>query len=166
VIDEIARSVTLGGRVKGAAWRAFTPALAVRFTLLMTLMPLMPDAGYPEVAEALIGDLALVAWRRPYRVPTAAADCTWREGLGPVPLERLRDRVLAGVDGEHRSRDYRAVMAGELEAARSTGRWSGCRTPRRTGKRSGRPAPPMTPRPTRSYGSCGSAMPPPAPPWA
>jgi hypothetical protein len=96
VIDEIARSVTLGGRVKGAAWRAFTPALAVRFTLLMTLMPLMPDAGYPEVAEALIGDLALVAWQRPYRVPTAAADCTWREGLDPVSLERLRDRVLAG----------------------------------------------------------------------
>jgi hypothetical protein len=49
-------------------------------------------------------------------VPTAAAACTWREALGPVPVERLRDRVLAGVDGEHRSRDYRAVMAGELKA--------------------------------------------------
>ena len=60
VIDEIARSVTLEGRVKGAARRAFTPELAVRLTLLMTLMP---DAGYPEVAEALIGDLALVAWQ-------------------------------------------------------------------------------------------------------
>ncbi len=35
VIDEIARSVMLDGRVKGAARRAMTPALAMRFTLLM-----------------------------------------------------------------------------------------------------------------------------------
>jgi hypothetical protein len=32
VIDEIARSVRLGGSVKGAARRAMTPALAIRFT--------------------------------------------------------------------------------------------------------------------------------------
>ncbi len=32
VIDEIARSVTLDGRVKGAARRAMSPALAIRFT--------------------------------------------------------------------------------------------------------------------------------------
>jgi hypothetical protein len=59
-------------------------------------LPVEEEVCYPEVAEALIGDLALVAWQRPYRVATAAAACTWREALGPVPLERLRDRVLAG----------------------------------------------------------------------
>jgi hypothetical protein len=113
VIDEIARTVTLGGKVKGAARRAMSSALAIRFTLLMTLTP---DAGYPEVLETLLGDLVLIPWQRPYRVPTAAAACTWREALGPQPLERLRDLLLAGADGEHRSRDYRAVTVGDLEA--------------------------------------------------
>ena len=65
--------------------------------------------------EALLGDLAAVPWQRPCRVPTAAVACTWREALGPAPLERLRDLVLAGVDGEHRSHDYRAVTVGDLE---------------------------------------------------
>jgi hypothetical protein len=112
VIEEAARSAVLGGRVKGAARRAVSRALAIRFTLLMTLVP---DADYPAVMEALLGDLVLVPWQRPYRVPTAAAACIWREALGPAPLERLRDLVLAGVDGEHRSHDYRAVTAGDLE---------------------------------------------------
>jgi hypothetical protein len=112
-IDEIARTVVLGGRVKGAARRAMTPALAIRFTLSMTLVP---DADYAEVMEILLGDLVLVPWQRPCRVPTAAAACIWREALGPAPLQRLRDLVLAGVDGEHRSQDYRAVMVGDLEA--------------------------------------------------
>jgi hypothetical protein len=112
VIDRVARTVTLDGRVKGAARRAMSPALAIRFTLLMTLTP---DAGYPEVIGILLGDLALVPWQRPYRVPTAAVACTWREAIGTAPLEQLQDLLLAGVDGEHRSRDYRAVMAGDLE---------------------------------------------------
>jgi hypothetical protein len=112
VIDEIARSVTLDGRVKGAARRAMSPALAIRFTLLMTLVP---DADYAGVLDILLGDLALVPWQRPYRVPTAAVACTWREAVGPAPLERLRDRLLAAVDCEHRSRDYRAVTVGDLE---------------------------------------------------
>jgi hypothetical protein len=112
VIDQIARSVALNGRVKGAARRAMTPALAIRFTLLMTLLP---DADYTEVIATLLGDLVLVPWQRPYRVPTAAAACTWREALGPAPLERLRDLALAGVDGEHREHDYRAVTVGDLE---------------------------------------------------
>jgi hypothetical protein len=113
VIEQVARSAVLEGRVKGAARRAMSPALAIRFTLLMTLMP---DADYPAVMEALLGDLALVPWQRPRQVPTAAVACTWRAALGPAPLERLRDMALAGVDGEHRSRDYRAVTAGDLEA--------------------------------------------------
>jgi hypothetical protein len=113
VIDEIARSAVLGGRVKGTARRAMSPALAIRFTLLMTLTR---DAGYAEVMDILLGDLVMVPWQRPYRVPTAAVACTWREALGPVPLERLRDMALAGVDGEHRQHDYRAVTVGGLEA--------------------------------------------------
>jgi hypothetical protein len=112
VIDQVARSVALDGRVKGAARRAMTPALAIRFTLLMTLVP----ADYAEVMDILLGDLVLVPWQRPYRVPTAAVACTWREALGPVPLERLRDMALAGIDGEHREYDYRAVTVGDLEA--------------------------------------------------
>jgi hypothetical protein len=63
VIEEVARSAVLGGRVKGTARRAMSPALAIRFTLLMTLTP---DAGYAEVLEALLGDLALVPWQRPF----------------------------------------------------------------------------------------------------
>ncbi len=112
VIDQVARSAVLGGRVKGAARRAMSPALAIRFTLLMTLIP---DADYMEVIETLLADLVLVPWQRPYRVPTAAAACTWREALGPAPLERLRDMELAGIDGEHRAHDYRAVTVGDLE---------------------------------------------------
>jgi hypothetical protein len=49
VIDEIARSVTLEGRVKGAARRALSPALAIRFTVLSTLIP---GAGYAEAQRA------------------------------------------------------------------------------------------------------------------
>src|SRR6266576_1711025 len=56
VIEEAARSAVLGGRVKGAARRAVSPALAIRFTLLMTLVP---DADYPAVMEALLGDLVV-----------------------------------------------------------------------------------------------------------
>jgi len=112
VIDQIARSTVLGGRVKGTARRAMSPALAIRFTMLMTLIP---DPGCTEVIEALLGDLVLVPWRRPYRVPAAAVACTWREAIGPAPLERLQDMALADVDAEHRSHDYRAVTAGDLE---------------------------------------------------
>jgi len=111
VIDQVARSVALEGRVKGAARRAMTPGLAIRFTLLMTLVP---DGGYPEVLGILLGDLVLVPWQRPFQVPTAAVACTWREALGPAPLERLRDMALAGIDGAHRSHDYRAVAMGDL----------------------------------------------------
>ena len=55
-------------------------------------------------------------WQRPCQAPAAAAACTWRQAPGPAPLERLRDLVLAGVDGEHRSRDDRAITVGDLEA--------------------------------------------------
>jgi hypothetical protein len=79
-------------------------------------------AGYAEVLQALIWDPALIPWQRPYQVPTAATACTWRQALGPAPLERLQERVLAGVDGEHRGHDFRAVILGSWRPVRSTGR--------------------------------------------
>ena len=113
VIGQIAAGVRLGGKVKGAARRAMTPALAIRLTLLMTVMP--GDADYAEVLATLLGDLALVPWQRPYQVPTATVFCTWRDAVGPGPLEQLRDLVLAGVDAEHREHDFRAVLVGDLD---------------------------------------------------
>jgi hypothetical protein len=80
VISEIAAAAALGGKVKGTARRAMTPALALRFILLMTLMP--ADADYAEVMAALVGDLALVPWQRPYQLPTATVASTWRDALG------------------------------------------------------------------------------------
>ena len=112
VIGQLARVVTLNGKVKGRARRAMTCALAIRFTLLMTLMP---GADYAEVMAALIGDLAAVPWQRPYALPTATVASAWRDALGPGPLEELRDLVLGGVDAGHRACDYRAVQVGDLD---------------------------------------------------
>ncbi len=112
VIDELARSSALAGKVQGKARRAMTAALAIRFVLLMTLIP---GADYAEVMAALLGDLAGVPWQRPYAPPTATVASTWRDALGPGPLQELRDMLLAGVDSEHRRHDYRAVTAGDLE---------------------------------------------------
>lgn len=113
VIGQIAAGVKLGGKVKGAARRAMTPALAIRLTVLMTLMP--ADADYAEVLATLLGDVALVPWQRPYQVPTATVVCTWRDAVWPGPLQQLRDLVLAGVDAEHREHDFRAVTVGDLD---------------------------------------------------
>jgi hypothetical protein len=110
-IGLLASAVTLKGKVKGQARRAVTAALAIRFTLLMTLMA----AGYAEVMAALIGDLAAVPWHRPYRLPTATVACAWREAMGPGPLEELRDLLLAAISDEHNEHDYRAVIAGDLD---------------------------------------------------
>jgi len=110
-IGEIARAVTLKGKVKGKARRAMTAGLAIRFVLLMTLT----SADYAEVMAALIGDLAGVPWQRPYALPTATVVSAWRAAAGPEPLERLRDMLLAAIDAEHRDHDYRAVTVGDLD---------------------------------------------------
>jgi len=112
VVGQLARAVTLTGKVKGAARRAMTVGLAIRLTLLMTLMP----ADYCEVMAALIGDLAAVPWQRPYALPTATVASAWREAVGPEPLEQLRDLLLAAIDAEHQACDYRAVQVGDLDA--------------------------------------------------
>ena len=109
VIDEIAAAATLTGKVKGKARRAMTAALTIRVTVLMALMP---DADYGEVMAAVLGDLVLVPWQRPFRIPGPKVVSTWRAALGPAPLARLRERLLAAVGAEHRDHDYRAVLAG------------------------------------------------------
>ncbi len=111
VIDEIARDLPLKGKVKGKTRRAMTPGLAIRFVLLMTLMP----ADYAEVMAALTGDLAAVPWQRRYALPTATVASAWREAAGAEPPERLRDMLLAAIDAEHRDHDYRAVTVGDLD---------------------------------------------------
>ena len=109
VTGQIAGAAELTGKVNGKARRAMTAALAIRFTLLM------PEADYPAVMDALLGGLALVPWQRPRAAPAATVASTWREALGPEPLQELRDMVLAGVGAEHREHDYRAVRAGDLD---------------------------------------------------
>src|SRR5260370_42528141 len=86
-----------------------TAALAIRASLLMAQMP---DADYGEVMAALLGDLVLVPWHRPYQVPTAKVLSTWRTAVGPAPVAGLQARLLAAVDAEHRDHDYRAVHIG------------------------------------------------------
>src|SRR6266540_3443292 len=139
LIDEIAGSVELRGKVKGKARRAMTPALAVRLTALMALMP---QADYAEVLAALLGDLVEVPWQRPYQTPTATVVSTWRQAVGPQPLQRLRDRVLAAVDAEHHECDWRAVRVGDLEVCAIDG--SLVRTP-------------DTPANRAAFGSAGTA---------
>ena len=110
VIDGIAAQAMLTGKVKGKARRAMTPALAIRATVLMGVLP---SADYSEVMAALLGDLVLVPWHRPYAVPTGKVLSTWREALGPAPLAALQERLLAAVGAEHRDHDYRAVHVGD-----------------------------------------------------
>jgi hypothetical protein len=110
VIDQVAAQATLTGKVKGEARRAMTAALVIRAIVLMSVMP---DADYSEVMAALLGDLVLVPWQRPYQVPAGKVLSTWREALGPAPLAGLQARLLAAVDAEHRDHDYRAVRVGD-----------------------------------------------------
>jgi len=139
VIGQIARTAELGGKVKGKARRAMTAPLAIRITLLMTLMP---DAGYAELTAALVGDLAAVPWQRPYQLPTPVVVSTWREALGPAPLEKLRDMLLAGIAAEHREQDYRAVTVGDLAVGSIDGSLTRV---------------PDTPANREAYGSAGTA---------
>ena len=47
------------------------------------------------------GDLALIPWARPWRQASARSAGDWRNALGPVPLEELRDLVLGSAWREH-----------------------------------------------------------------
>jgi len=65
VVDELAKTVKLNGKVTGRARRTMTTAFALRAVLLMTLMP---EADYTEVLTALLGDLAAGAASGPRSV--------------------------------------------------------------------------------------------------
>jgi hypothetical protein len=84
--------------VKGERERLLARAFMIRVIVLMTLMP---DARIGDVIAALAGDLALVPWARTWRPASGRAAGDWRNALGPVPLEELRDLVLGSAWREH-----------------------------------------------------------------
>jgi hypothetical protein len=99
VIGTIAGRAPLGARfVKGQRERLLARAFMIRVMVLMTLMP---QARIGDVIAALAGDLALVPWARPWKPASARAAGDWRNALGPVPLEELRDLVLGAAWREH-----------------------------------------------------------------
>ena len=102
VIGRIAAGARLDGRfAKGERERLLAAAFMIRVIVLMTLMP---EARVGDVIAMLAGDLALVPWARPWRPASARAAGDWRNALGPVPLEELRDLVLGSAWREHRER--------------------------------------------------------------
>ena len=157
VIGTIAERAPLRARfVKGERERLLARAFMIRAIVLMTLMP---DARPGDVIAALAGDLALVPWARPWRPASGRAAGDWRNALGPVPLEELRDYraaiVLAGArrPGLPGCGDHREEQAAEGRD-RWTGRWSGCRIRPRTGPSSAPSAPAMIPARTRACERC------------
>jgi len=102
VIGRTAGQAPLDARfVKGRRERLLARAFMIRVIVLMTLMP---QARIGDVIAALAGDLALVPWVRPWRPASARAAGDWRNALGPVPLEELRDLVLGQAWREHQGR--------------------------------------------------------------
>src|SRR5437763_3220032 len=102
VAGGIAGQARLDGRfVEGQRERLLARAFMSRVIVLMTLMP---DARVQDVIAALAGDLALVPWARPWRPASARAAGDWRNALGPVPLEELRDLVPGSAWREHQDR--------------------------------------------------------------
>ena len=101
-IGGIAGQAPLGARfVKGQRERLLARAFMIRVIVLMTLMPGVP---VQDVIAALAGDLALVPWARPWKPASGRAAGDWRNALGPVPLEELRDLVLGSSWREHQER--------------------------------------------------------------
>jgi hypothetical protein len=101
-VSRIAGQAPLGARfVKGERERLLARAFMIRVIVLMTLMP---GERPGDVIAALAGDLALVPWARPWRPASGRAAGDWRNALGPVPLEELRDLVLGSAWREHQGR--------------------------------------------------------------
>ncbi len=88
-----------------------TAALAIRLTLLMTLMP---GADTQNAGRAARGP-----GRRAVAQAVPGRDRDGRlhlaGGAGPGPVEQLRDMLLAGIDAGHREHDHRAVTVGDLD---------------------------------------------------
>ena len=120
--EEIAGRAPLAARfVKGERERLLARAFMIRVIVLMTLMP---GERPGDVIAALAGDLALVPWARPWRPASGRAAGDWRNALGPVPLEELRDLVLgsawrghqgAGCPGAVTTGKRRPLKAGSLD---------------------------------------------------
>jgi hypothetical protein len=101
-VSGIAGRASLAARfVKGERERLLARAFMIRVIVLMTLMP---DARPGDVIAALAGDLALVPWARPWRPASDRAAGDWRNALGPVPLEELRDLVPGSAWARHQGR--------------------------------------------------------------
>ena len=101
-VGMIAGRAPLGARfVKGERERLLARDFMIRVIVLMTLMP---GERPGDVIAALAGDLALVPWARPWRPASDRAAGDWRNALGPVPLEELRDLVLGSAWREHQAR--------------------------------------------------------------
>jgi len=118
VIGQAAGKAPLDERfVKGRRERLLARAFMIRVIVLMTLMP---EARVQDVIIALAGDLALVPWARPWRPASARAAGDWRNALGAVPLEELRDLVLGRAWREHRDRGCPgAVTVGKTRLLRA-----------------------------------------------
>ena len=102
LIGQAAGDAPLDGRfVKGERERLLARAFMIRVLVLMTLMP---EARLGDAVAALAGDLALVPWARPWRPASARAAGDWRNALGAVPLEELRDLVLGAAWRGHQGR--------------------------------------------------------------
>jgi hypothetical protein len=98
-VGAVAGRAPLGARfVKGERERLLARVFMIRVIVLTTLMP---DARIGDVIAALAGDLGLVPWARPWRPAPGRAAGDWRNALGPVPLEELRDLVLGPAWREH-----------------------------------------------------------------
>jgi len=101
-VGTVAGRAPLGARfVKGERERLLARAFMIRVIVVMTLMP---GERPGDVIAALAGDLALVPWARPWRPASDRAAGDWRNALGPVPLEELRDLVLGSAWREHQGR--------------------------------------------------------------
>src|SRR5260370_757457 len=124
-VSGTAERAPLGARfVKGKRERLLARAFMIRVIVLMTLMP---DARVQDVIAALAGDLARVPAARPWRPASARAAGDWRNALGPVPLEELRDLVLG------------SAWRGHQGAGRSGGGSTGERPPLGAGSLDGGP---------------------------
>jgi hypothetical protein len=118
VAGGIAGRVPLRARfVKGERERLLARAFMIRVIVLITLMP---GARVQDVIAALAGDLALVPWARPWRPASSRPAGDWRNALGPVPLEELRDLVLGSGWREHQGRGCPgAVTIGKMRPLRA-----------------------------------------------
>jgi hypothetical protein len=97
-IEKIAAGVRLVGKIKGSCRREMSVAFTIRAVLLMSVFP---EADYQQVLSTLLGDLMRVPWSRVRVVPSSRVLSTWREAVGPEPVQDLQRLVLEATAAEH-----------------------------------------------------------------